>query len=159
VFALINSTHAGEDFFEPLTIDSLSARLSRDRSYGPDNLFGVTARGRLAAVAGLWDKGATTERIEVDLATGLATGSRGTVVVDWGWAPGHDRTFAALLRTLAAASRKLGRQTMTICGLRLGAIPDIGLGNHQIALSLYTPTIDPPAEADISEVFADLLTI
>jgi len=159
VVEFVNSTHTGEDFFGPLTLGSLRERLSRDSQYGIENLYGVVEGGRLAAVSGLWDKGATTEEIRVDRATGSETRSRSTVVVDWGWAPGGESAFARLLRSLGVASRALGRQAMMICEPSPGMVPDSGLHRHEISLNLYTPTIDPPAEGSVSGLCADLLTL
>lgn len=156
--ALINATHADEDFFQPLTPESLSERLSRDPQYGIGDVYAMSEGGRLNAVAGLWDKGATTEQIRLDQA-GTETLSRGTAVTDWGFAPGHEAAFAELLRSLAAMSRTLGRQTMVMCEPRPGMVPDLGLPRHDVDLCLYTPTIDPPDVRDIKGLFADLLTV
>ncbi|MDO8611658.1 MAG: GNAT family N-acetyltransferase, partial [Dehalococcoidia bacterium] len=38
---LVNTTHAGEDFFEPLTLESLATRLNRDGQYSINNLYGI----------------------------------------------------------------------------------------------------------------------
>lgn len=155
--ALINATHNAEEFFEPLAAASLSERLSRDTSYSRRNVFQWVVAGQLVAVAGLWDKGAATEAIERDVATGVIRRSRGTAVVDWGWAPGHEGAFANLLRGLASISREIGRNTMTVCEPRPDTATDIGLARHEVALSVYTPTLDPPPASAVRGVFADLL--
>jgi len=154
---LINATHAGEEFFEPLTVDSLAERLSRDSRYSINNLSGVFEGEKLVAVAGLWDKGATTERIHVEAETGDITRSRGAAVVDWGWAAGGGEAFAELLRTLAAEARALGRATLTVCEPSLGALPDPGLPQRIVTASLFTPTLDPPPAESIRGLYADLL--
>ncbi len=155
--ALVNIAHAGEDFFEPLTLESLAPRLIRDGLYSIDNLYGVFQGGALAAVGGLWDKGATTERIHVEQTSGVTTRSRGAAVVDWGWAAGGRDAFAELLRSLAAEARALGRSTLTICEPSPGALPDPGLPRRRSTASLFTPTIQPPAAESIRGVYVDLL--
>ncbi len=154
---LVNMTHAGEDFFEPLTAESLAERLSRDRLYGMNNLHGVSEGRSLVAVAGLWDRGATTERIHVERATGVTTRSRGTAVVDWGWAGSRREAITDLVRGLAAEARALGRSTLTICEPSPGALPDPGLPRRRSTGSLFTPTIQPPPAESIRGLYFDLL--
>jgi hypothetical protein len=119
----------------------------------------VTEGGRLAAVAGFWDKGATTEQIHVDMATGDETRSRGAVVTDWGWMRGYEGAFAGLLRGLAAEARVLGRDRIVICEPSPGIIPDPGLPAEVVAVSLYTPSLDPPEASAIRGIYVDLLTL
>jgi GNAT superfamily N-acetyltransferase len=159
VVDLVNRTHAGEDFFEQLTVESLGERLSRDDSYRIEHLYGVMDGGQLAAVAGLWDKGAIAEQIRVDRATGLESRSRSTMVVDWGWSPGCENAFAGLLRFLAGESLALGRSSLTICEPRSGMVPDPGLPRRETGFSLYTPTIDPPTASALKGLFTDLLSL
>jgi ribosomal protein S18 acetylase RimI-like enzyme len=154
---LVNMTHAGEDFFEPLTLKSLAARLSRDSQYSIDNFRGIFEGGTLVAVGGLWDKGATTERIHVERATGVTTRSRGAAVVDWGWASGRKDAFAELLRGLAAQARARGRSTLTICEPAAGTLPDPGLPQRRWAAALFTPTIQPPPAESIRGLYVDML--
>ena len=156
---LVNVTHAGEDFFEPLTLESLAARLSRDRQYSINNLYGIFEGGTLVAVGGLWDKGATTERVRVERATGLTARSRGAAVVDWGWAAGGREAFTELLRCLAAEARALGRSSLTICEPAAGALPDPGLRPRRSTVGLFTPTIQPPPAESIRGLFVDLLYV
>ncbi|MBI2913444.1 MAG: GNAT family N-acetyltransferase [Chloroflexi bacterium] len=158
VVRLLNKTHAGEDFFEPLTLESLAARLNRDRQYSIDNLRGIFEGGALVAVGGLWDKGATTERIHVERTTGVTTRSRGAAVVDWGWAPGRGEAFVELLRGLAAEARALGRSTLTICEPSPGAIPDPGLLHRRSTASLFTPSMQPPPAGSIRGLYYDTLS-
>ena len=155
---LINTTHTGEDFFEPLTVDSLRARLSRDRAYGLANLRGVFAGGALIAVAGLLDKGAYTERIRIDRASGRETRSRSAAVVDWGYAPGRQGQFAELLDCLAADARALGRATLTICEPRPDSFSS-SLPYRRGAVSLFTPSMKPPATETIGGLYFDLLNL
>ena len=155
---LINATHAGEDFFEPLTVDSLRARLSRDRVYGLANLRGVFAGGALIAVAGLLDKGAYTERIRVDRGSSRETRSRSAAVIDWGYAPGRQGQFAELLDCLAADARALGRTTLTICEPRADSFSP-GLPYRRGAVSLFTPSMKPPAAEAIGGLYFDLLNL
>jgi hypothetical protein len=155
---LINATHAGEDFFEPLTVDSLRARLTRDRAYGLSNLRGVFNGGALIAVAGLLDKGAYTERIRIDRASGRETRSRSAAVVDWGYAPGRQGQFVELLDGLAANARALGRTTLTICEPRPDSLSP-GLPYGRGAVSLFTPSLKPPPTEAIGGLCFDLLNL
>ncbi len=159
VVQLVNGTHAREDFFEPLTVESLRERLGRDSQYTLKDLRCARDGERLAAVAGLWDKGATTEAIHVDAATGKETRSRNAVVTDWGYAHEHEGAFAGVLRSLAAKARALGRNRLTVCEPWPGALPDIGLPAETTAVSLFTPSFDPPDAGAIRGIYVDLLTV
>ena len=157
--ALVDATHASEDFFEPLTAEVLAERLGRDRLYSIDNMYGVFEDGRLVAVGGLWDKGATTERIHRNPATGETVRSRSASVADWGFAPGREAAFAELLRGLAAEARRLGRPALSICEASPGAVPDPGLPAHRTAVSLFTPTVQPPPAAAVRGLYIDMLYV
>lgn len=153
---LVNTTHAGEDFFEPLTEESLSNRLNRDRQYSIDNLRGISEGGKLVAVAGLWDEGATKARIHVER-TGVTARSRDAAVVDWGWAPGGREAFAELLRGLAAQARALGRSTLSICEPSPAALPDPQLPGRRSTASLFSPTIQAPPAESVRGLYFDML--
>jgi GNAT superfamily N-acetyltransferase len=155
---LINATHAGENFFEPLTVDSLRARLSRDRAYGLANLRGLFAGGALIAVAGVLDKGANTERIRIDRASGRETRSRSAAVVDWGYAPGRQGQFVELLDCLAADARALDRTTLTICEPQANSFSP-GSPCKRGTVSLFTPSMKPPAVEAIGGLYFDLLNL
>jgi GNAT superfamily N-acetyltransferase len=159
VVELVNKTHAGEDFFESLTPKSLQERLGRDPQYGIANLKCVREGGRVVAAAGFWDKGATTEAIHRDATSGKEERSRGVNVTDWGWTPGHEEAFAAVLRSLAAQARALGRDTLTVCEPSPGRLPDIGLPSRTTEVSLFTPSFDPPPADAIKGLCVDLLTV
>jgi len=155
---LVNRTHSAVEFFEPLTPDSLAARL-RARLYGVSSLRGLYEGGKFVAVAGLWDRGATTERIHFDSTTGTTSRSRGAAVPDWGWAVGWRKAFPELLRALAAEARALGRSGLTICEPLRGAVPDIGLARRRSTAAVYTPTLLPPPRDLISGLWVDLLHV
>ena len=131
--------------------------MGRDRQYGFGNLYGVFEGRSLVAVAGLWDKGATTEQIHVDRTTGVTARSRGAAVTDWGWAAGRRDAFAELLRRLAAEARALGRSTLTICEPSPGALPDVGLPARRFTVSLFTPAMKPPAAESVRGLYVDML--
>lgn len=152
--ALINASHAREDLFEPLT----AARLAQRRAvYGPANLLCLREQGRITAVAGLWDKGATTERIDFDLASGAVSRTRTAAVVDWGFRAGSKAALATVLRALAARAREWGRAAVVICEPVPGALPDAGLPRHTADLNVYTPALTPPQRESIAGLFCDLL--
>jgi ribosomal protein S18 acetylase RimI-like enzyme len=160
VVALVNASHAGEEMFEPLTVESLSERLGRDSRYGSGSVFGVFEGGRLAAAGGLWDKGATTERIQRNRSTGETVRTRSGHVVDWGRAQGAEEAFGELLRRLASEARALGRTSLLACEPRPGAMPDIGLAARRFSLGLFTPTLEPPPSAEgIGGLWVDLLYV
>jgi hypothetical protein len=117
----------------------------------------VTSRGRLVAVAGFWDKGATTEAIRRDRSTGVTTRSRSAYAVDWGWAPGHSEAFARLLRGLAARAGDLGRTGLLVCEPAPGVVPDTGVPVRRSAVSLFTPTVQPPVADEVRGLYVDLL--
>ncbi len=153
---LINATHAGQDFFEPLTLVSMRGRLSRDPLYGIANLCGIFDEGRLVAVGGLLDKGSHTARIRVDRATGRETRTRSAAVVDWGYAAGREDAFQALLASLAAETRALGRTSLTVCEPRPNALV-IDLPHRRSAVSLFTPSLPPAGDARSRGLYFDLL--
>ena len=159
VVTLVNATHSGEDFFEPLSVDSMRERLRRDPRYNLEHLRGTVRGGKLVAVAGFWDKGATTQAIHSDAATGEETRSRTAVVTDWGWAPGHEGAFAGVLRSLASDARALGRDGLAICEPSPGMLQDPGLARREVSVSLYTPAMDPPDATSIRGIYADMLTL
>ncbi|MEX0799627.1 MAG: GNAT family N-acetyltransferase [Dehalococcoidia bacterium] len=154
---LVNATHAGEEFFEPLTLESLRERLGRDGRYSLGNLYGAFEDETLVAVAGLWDRGAIAERIDFDRETGETTRSREAAVVDWGWATGQEDAFAGLLRHLAAESRALGRPALVVCEPSPGALPDAGLPGRRVSGALFTPTMEPPPAEAVRGLFFDML--
>jgi GNAT superfamily N-acetyltransferase len=153
---LINGTHHGEDFFEPLTLDSLRGRLTRDAAYTPNSLRSVFDGIRLVAVGGVIDKGLYTERIRVDRGTGEEKRTRGAAVVDWGYAPGHDDAFAELLGALAVDARTLGRTSLTVCEPGTGAITPV-LPHRRSAIALFTPSLGAPESVD--GLYFDLLNL
>ena len=154
---LVNTTHAGVDFFEPLSLESLTARLNRDGRYSINDFFGIFEGEALVAAGGLWDKGATTEQVHVDRTTGVTARSRGAAVVDWGWAAGRREAFMELLRCLASEARVLRRSTLTICEPSPGTLPDVGLPRRRAAVSLFTPAMQPPPAESVRGLFADML--
>ncbi|MEK7247121.1 MAG: GNAT family N-acetyltransferase [Chloroflexota bacterium] len=158
VVRVVNDAHAGEDFFEPLTLESLKARLNRDESYSLASMRGVFANGRLVAVGGLLDKGAYTRQIRIDRSTGEETWTRGAAIVDWGIAPGHEDASAEVLTSLGAEARSLGRSTVTICEPHHDAVSMV-LPHRRLGLSLFTPSLKPPPASRISGLYLDLLNL
>jgi len=156
---LINATHGDDEMFEPLTEESLAQRLGRNPGYGIEDVYGVIEGGRLVAAGGLWDKGATTERIRVDRSTGETLRTRIAHVVDWGHTEGAEEAFGELLRRLASEARALGRSSLMVCEPSPGAIADIGLPASRFSLALFTPTLEPPSAAAVRGLYVDLLYV
>jgi GNAT superfamily N-acetyltransferase len=156
VVELINATHVDEEFFEPLTVESLRARLTRDPAYAPENLRGVFEGAALVAAGGVIDKGRYTERIRIDRTTGEETRTRSAAVVDWGFASGHEDDFARLLAALATEARALGRKSMTVCEPRPAAITP-SMPHQRSAIALFTPSLGAPASVD--GLYFDLLNL
>jgi GNAT superfamily N-acetyltransferase len=150
--ALINQTHAGEDFFEPLTVASFGARLQRDPIYGPESLRAIYDAGRLVAVGGVVDKGRYTARVHIE--GGSEARKRSAAVVDWGYA--DEGAFSRGLAALAAEAKRLGRSSLTICEPRPGAI-DPELPHRRSSIALFTPSIEVPSSVD--GLHFDLLTL
>jgi hypothetical protein len=150
---LVNSTHDGEDFFSPLTAETLAARAHWA------SLYGVVASGALVAVAGLWDRGAATERVQRDRATGEVTRSREAAVTDWGWAQGGEEAFVGLLRALVVEARDMGRDALTICEPHPDALAAAGLQAESGKVALFTPGLPVPAADSVRGVFIDMLQI
>jgi hypothetical protein len=150
---LVNATHDGQDFFEPLSAESLAER-SR---WAP--LYGVTVGSRLVAIAGLWDRGAATQRIQHNRSTGVQTRSREATVTDWGWAPGHEQDCADLLHSLASEACGLARNSLTFCEPFPGALPMPALDWRRTNVALFTPGLPPPSPQDITGIFIDMLYI
>lgn len=153
---LINATHDGEDFFEPLTTDSLRARLTRDPAYAAESLRGVFDGDKLVAVGGVIDKGRYTERIRIDRATGEERRTRSAAVVDWGFAPGREDDLAQLMDALAADARALGRKWLGICEPRPGSITPV-LTHRRSAIALFTPSLGAPES--VAGLYFDLLNL
>jgi len=144
---LINTTHIDEDFFEPLTVDMLRARVTRDAAYTADSLRGVFDGETLVAVGGVIDKGRYTERIRIDGATREEKRTRSAAVVDWGYALGRDAAFARLTACLAADAHAGGRKSLTICEPRPGAITPT-LPHRRSAIALFTPSLGATESVD-----------
>ncbi|MEO8456802.1 MAG: GNAT family N-acetyltransferase [Chloroflexota bacterium] len=153
---LINTTHASEDFFEPLTVEELRERLTRDTIYVAQHFRGVFDGDRLVAVGGLVDKGHYSERVRTDRTTGAETRGRSAALVDWGYLPRHEAAFKRVIASLAAEARARGRTSLTLCEPRAGAITP-ALPHHRSQIALFTPSIARPASVD--GLFFDLLKL
>jgi GNAT superfamily N-acetyltransferase len=161
--ALINGTHDRHELFAPHSPASFSRRLTRDpRQYGVRHLRAVVGRGRLLAVAGIWDSGRCIARIRRDASTGATTSTRTASVVDWGYAAGERDAFRDLLRGLAYEARCLARTGLLICAAEDDqALFDV-LPSDGWRLSLFTPTVTAPqtaAQTASRPLFADLIYV
>jgi hypothetical protein len=109
VAAVLNQCHAGEEMFEPCTVDSLAARLGRDPAqYGWGNL-----RVAASAVAGAWFEGKTVAS-HYRGADGSRTTTRAVAIPDYGFLPGGKADLLALLGAIAAEALDAGMTEMLL---------------------------------------------
>ena len=108
IVEILNDSHAGEELYHPYTVETLSARLERDRSlYSWDNVL-LSDR----AVIGVWPAG---EKIEtVTTKDGAVTRSRRGHVMDYGFLAGGEGEFADLLAASCAELDRRGLDQLSI---------------------------------------------
>ncbi len=143
IVRLINLTHEGEDLFRPYQQVDFGRRLARSGEYGWGDVYGRLSDGALVAVAGVWDRGASTT---IHSHTG-ANGTRGWWIADYGCERGAEDQMAMLLESLCAKAADSGRDTVSVA-----VCPDSALYGALARLPhtlseqlLYIPRLDPPA--------------
>jgi GNAT superfamily N-acetyltransferase len=167
IVRLINETHAGKDLFRPYEQVDFGQRLARSRHYGWGDVYGRYADGRLVAVAGIWDRGATyasrltpavvegqgrhaPARAEPVEARAAPSGpSRSWVVADWGHARGAETEIVALLAGLLPLGRAAGRDSLVLHLDRSSALYDAlseRLPHTVMDALFYAPRLSPPPE-------------
>lgn len=141
IVRLINRTHAGKELFTPYEQVGFGQRLSRSTEYGWGDIYGRLSNGKLTAMAGVWDYGASTA-----LRTGDGPASRSLAVLDYGYEVGAEEEMALLIAQLCALAGRRERQSV-----RLFLDTDSDLYSeashlpHQVSTNLlYTPRIEPP---------------
>jgi hypothetical protein len=106
VAELLNATHAAEELFVPCTVESLAERLSREpRAYSWANV-------RLSdrAVVGVWP---SAFRVLRD-AGGTHTEDTRALILDYGFEPGAEAEFEALLRAVCAELADTGNSELSV---------------------------------------------
>jgi hypothetical protein len=111
IVELLNATHGHEELFRPFTADSLRARLER----APDLYSWPNLRISERAVLGTWMAGRTHIRLPKDesRASDAPPSVRG-LVLDYGFEPGAEEEFAALLRVVAAEAVAAGMTDLSV---------------------------------------------
>jgi GNAT superfamily N-acetyltransferase len=172
IVRLINETHAGKDLFRPYEQVDFGQRLARSRHYGWGDVYGRYVDGRLVAVAGIWDRGATyasrltpaeaapgAEVVEgrgprtparaepVEARAAPSGPSRSWVVADWGHGPGAETEMVALLAGLLPLARAAGRDSLVLHLDRSSALIDAlseRLPGTVVDALFYAPRLSPP---------------
>jgi hypothetical protein len=107
IAAILNESHAGEEFYLRATAESLTARLALDPGYSFDHI--LVGEG---SVLGVWPAGRTIEMVtERD---GETIHSRRGHVLDYGFLAGYEHEFAGLLATAAGTLGTEGIDTLSI---------------------------------------------
>lgn len=120
---LINATHGGLDLFRPYSVESLSGRLD-DLFWGPkppfiarvydwDDMAVLEEDGEIVACGGLWDRGRDVRERWRNRTSGEERTVDTACLMDFGFAPGHEGDMAALIGHHLAATRELGRTTLS----------------------------------------------
>ncbi|MGD0119428.1 MAG: hypothetical protein ABSD30_15280 [Candidatus Binatus sp.] len=105
IVEILNATHARDEMYLPYTVESFSARVERSpRDYSCERVL-MTDR----AVVGVWPAGDTVRFIIESKDSGVE--SRRGLALDWGFLPGAEDEFEALLRAQCGwlAARGLDR--------------------------------------------------
>jgi hypothetical protein len=119
---LINRTHQGLDLFRPYSEEFLHARLD-DPGWGPkppfwskvynwDDFHVLEEDGRIAACAGLWDRGRDLREIWVHKSTGDRAVVETAALMDFGFTEGREDAMERLIAYLAGVTHGLGRSQL-----------------------------------------------
>jgi len=102
IVEILNATHERDEMYVPYTVDSFTARVERStRDYSWERIR-MTDR----AVVGVWPLGDTVRFIIESKASRVE--SHRALALDWGFFPGGEDEFEALLRTRCAWLRDRG---------------------------------------------------
>ena len=164
---LINRTHEGLDLFRPLGAESLrmvldegfwgAGRAWQPPVHGWADMFVLEEAGRIAACAGLWDRGrdmremwrgpeGEERRVEVG------------AVLDTGCAKGRDDALARLIRHLGGLAAERGRTNLIV---DLEHLPEVTAALADLEPRIESRTLEwspygPPAPAALGECHLDL---
>jgi len=111
IVAVLNECHGGEELFRPYTVDSLTTRLER----APDVYSWSSLLLSDQAVVGTWMARRTHLRRQLDGAgSSTETISVRGLVLDYGFRPGAEDEFDALLRITARGALAAGVTDLSV---------------------------------------------
>ena len=151
IVEIMNRCHDGEEQFLPYTEASLAARMTRSpRDYAWANL-----RLMERAVVGVWPAGESLKVVRD--ADGVRNESRPAMVVDYGFVPGGEREFEALLRGWCAKMKERGLDTLSIFSSDASPGHALlrGLAREVEPFFVWTPGIEEPAGAAERGIYVD----
>jgi hypothetical protein len=108
IVELLNSFHGREEMYVPYTVESLSVRLKRAPELYSWNKVWMTG----GAMVGVWPAGESLRVVSVT--NGIRTESLRGVVLDYGFRPGAESEFEALLRAWCGWIQERGMDTLSI---------------------------------------------
>ena len=134
--ALINRTHAGNDFFRPLGPDDLAAALEdpprgmrfgwHEPIYGWPDYRVLERDGAVVACGGLWDRGRDLREVWRHRESGETQVLDDTALLDWGYAEGEEPAMVALLDHFRARTAELGRHHLSAPVEHIAALAEHG---------------------------------
>ncbi len=147
----LNAFHADEEMFVPYTEERLVARLERAADlYSWENVQLTDG-----AVVGVWPAGPAM-RLVTERA-GVQSQSQPGVVLDYGFAPGHEAAFESLLRAWCGWLDERGMDRLSIftsAGSR-GVALLRSLADEVEAFNMWTPGVAVPADAEAKGLYVD----
>jgi hypothetical protein len=148
---IMNQCHEREVQYLPYTESSFAARVTRSpRDYSWSHVR-MTDR----AVVGVWPAGESLKVVRES--EGSRTESRAAIVIDYGFLPGGEQEFAALLRGWCAWANEHELDTLSI--FSSDASPGFGLLRSLASavepFFVWTPGIDEPAAGAERGIYVD----
>ncbi len=108
IVEILNATHESDEMYVPYTVDSLRARVERS----PRDYCWERVRMTDRAVVGVWPAGDSV-RFIID-SKGERIESRRGIALDWGFIPGAEDEFEALLRAQCGWLSNRGLDTLSL---------------------------------------------
>lgn len=154
IVAILNKGRGREEMYVPYTLESFTARMSKDPSlYSWDRVWIGDH-----TVVGVWPVGDKLRTIITR--DGVTTESRPGYVLDYGFEPGAEDEFEALLRAWAAWLAERGMDRMSILtsegSLGCSVIRKLTEDVEQLVMNT-SPPIEPPEDLTSRGLYADHL--